>query len=153
MNYISLSRNFLPLQGKIFRDKFLCYERLIFSSVLEIIIIQNWCQIVLIFSETLFKCSKEYLNYLSRWRCSDQSTLQSRWRLPCFIYQTSRTRSWIFACLLKVYLVVVTRRISVVCPGWGYFVVLQQFSQTPCRIWSPHFVNEKLFYIFFIVHL
>ena len=74
MNYISLSRNFLPLQGKIFRDKFLCYERLIFSSVLEIIIIQNLCQIVLIFSETLFKCSKEYLNYLSRWRCSDQST-------------------------------------------------------------------------------
>lgn len=74
MNYISLSRNFLPLQGKIFRDKFLCYERLIFSSVLEIIIIQNWCQIVLIFPETFFKCSKEYLNYLSRWRCSDQST-------------------------------------------------------------------------------
>ena len=79
MNYISLSRNFLPLQGKIFRDKFLCSERaatqrLIFSSVLEIIIIQNWCQIVRIFSETFFKCSKEYLNYLSRWRCSDQST-------------------------------------------------------------------------------
>ena len=154
MNYISLSRNFLPLQGKIFRDKFLCYERLIFSSVLEIIIIQNLCQIVLIFSETLFKCSKEYLNYLSRWRCSDQSTHRHMF--------TITMEAAMFYLLDKSY-TQLDFRVSVksipgefplfVRDGFFFFVVLQQFSQTPCRIWSPHFVNEKLFYIFFIVHL